>query len=150
MGTVFFDSINDYVRDLQMAYCPFPGHVHSHPSILDGTVDEIVSHARQLELKGVDGMDLLSYRFKGDPVRLLSAVVAATTVPIISAGSIVSLERIAEVRKTGTWGFTIGSAFFEKQFTPEGSFRDNVLTVIDWLDGEGSSEERATNSITRQ
>jgi hypothetical protein len=137
MGTVFFESINDYVSNLPLAYYPFPGNVHSHPSILDGTIDEIVSHARQLESMGIDGMDLLCYRFTGDAAQLLSDVVEATTVPIISAGSIDSFDRIAEVRRTGAWGFTIGTALFEKQFIPDGSLRDNLLAVVDWLDGNG-------------
>jgi len=137
MGTVFFDSINDYVRDLPLAYYPFPGNVHCHPSILDGTIDEIVSHARQLESLGVDGMDLLSYRFTGDAAKLLGDVVEATTVPIISAGSIASFDRIAEIRNTGAWGFTIGTGLFEKRFVPDGSLRDNLVAVVNWLDGEG-------------
>src|SRR5215210_6281093 len=45
MGTVFFPSIAAYLKDKPVRYYPFPGHVHSHPSILDGTIDNIVSHA---------------------------------------------------------------------------------------------------------
>ena len=43
MGTVFYDSIHDYLRDKPPKYYPFPGHVHSHPSILDGSIEEIVT-----------------------------------------------------------------------------------------------------------
>ena len=139
MGTVFFDSILDYLRDKPIKYYPFPGHVYSHPSILDGTMDEIVQHARFLEGRGVQGMDLLSYRYVGDAPALLRAVVAATKVPIVSAGSIESEKRLAEVRDAGTWGFTIGSALFDKKFAPEGSFRDNILAVCDWLEKNGES-----------
>src|SRR5262245_15944482 len=57
MGTVFFPSISEYLKDKPVRYYPFPGHVHSHPSILDGTIDEIVAHARQLETHGVHGLD---------------------------------------------------------------------------------------------
>ena len=41
-------------------------------------------------------------------------VVQATRIPIVSAGSIATFERITEVWDSGAWGFTIGSAFFEK------------------------------------
>ena len=58
MGTVYFPSISEYLRDKPVRYYPFPGHVHSHPSILDGTIDEIVAHARQLEAHGAHGLDL--------------------------------------------------------------------------------------------
>ena len=133
MGTVFFPSIAMYLKDKPIRYYPFPGHVHSHPSILDGEIEEIVAHACELESFGVQGLDLLTYRFTGDPSRLLTQVVQATHIPIVSAGSIASFERIQEVWKSGAWGFTIGSAFFEKQFMPDGSFDENVLVVYNWL-----------------
>ena len=133
MGTVFFPSITDYLKDKPVRYYPFPGHVHSHPSILDGTIDEIVAHACQLEAHGAHGLDLLTYRYTGDATRLLRAVVKAATVPIVSAGSIASYARLAEVRDAGAWGFTIGSAFFERRFAPGGSFEDNMMAVVDWL-----------------
>ena len=137
MGTVFFDSINEYLKDKPVKYYPFPGHVHSHPSILDGTVEEIVQHTRDMEAKGVDGMDLLTYRYTGDAPALLKEVVAATRLPIVSAGSIDSYDRIAEVRDTGAWGYTIGTAFFEKKFIPDGSFRDNMMAAWDWVQEHG-------------
>ncbi|NMC13071.1 MAG: hypothetical protein GYA34_09320 [Chloroflexi bacterium] len=133
MGTVFFDSIWDYLKDKPIKYYPFPGHVHSHPSILDGTIDEIVNHALFLQGKGVPGLDLLSYRYVGNAKALLREVVAATKIPIVSAGSIASFERLAEVKETGAWGFTIGSALFDKKFVPNGSFIDNINAVCDWL-----------------
>jgi len=133
MGTVYFPSIGEYLKDKTVRYYPFPGHVHSHPSILDGTIDEIVAHARELESYGAHGLDLLAYRYAGDAAHLLTQVVQATQVPIVSAGSIASFERITEVWDSGAWGFTIGSAFFEKQFVPDGSFEENVLAVCNWL-----------------
>ncbi len=140
MGTVFFDSINEYLKDKPVKYYPFPGHVHSHPSILDGTVEEIVQHTRDMVDKGVDGLDLLTYRYTGDAPALLKEVVAATQLPIVSAGSIDSYDRIAEVRDTGAWGYTIGTAFFEKKFIPDGSFRDNMMAAWDWVQEHGRPE----------
>ena len=133
MGTVFFDSILAYLNGKPVKYYPFPGHVFSHPSVLDGEIEEIVEHALDLEKKGVHGLDLLSYRYIGDGSALLRAVVEATQVPIVSAGSIDSYERITEVWSAGAWGFTIGGALFDKKFVPEGSFKDNILGVCDWL-----------------
>ena len=133
MGTVFYPSIAEYLQDKNVRYYPFPGHVYGHPSILDGTIDEIVSHACELESHGVHGLDLLTYRYNGNAPGLLSQVVQSTRVPVISAGSIASFERISEVWATGAWGFTIGSAFFEKKFVQGGSFEQNVLAVCNWL-----------------
>ena len=134
MGTVFYPSIGDYLKDQPVRYYPFPGHVHSHPSILDGEIHEIVAHARELEAFGVHGLDLLTYRYNGEASYLLKQVVEATKIPIVSAGSIASFERINEVWEAGAWGFTIGSAFFDRQFVPNGSFEENVLAVCNWLD----------------
>jgi len=134
MGTVFYPSIADYLKDKPVRYYPFPGHVHSHPSILDGEIDAIVAHARELEGYGMHGLDLLTYRYNGEASRLLKQVVEATNIPIVSAGSIATFERINEVWDSGAWGFTIGSAFFDRQFVPEGSFEENVLAVCNWLE----------------
>jgi hypothetical protein len=134
MGTVFYPSIGNYLKDQPIHYYPFPGHVHDHPSILDGAIDEIVSHACDLEASGAHGLDLLTYRYTGDAPLLLSRVVQSTRIPVVSAGSIASFERIHEVWESGAWGFTIGSAFFEKKFVPGGSFEDNVTAVCNWLE----------------
>jgi hypothetical protein len=140
MGTVFFDSILEYLKDKPIKYYPFPGHIFGHPSIMDGAIEEVVAHTRFLEVKGVPGMDLLSYRYIGDAPRLLTEVVKATNVPIVSAGSIDSYKRIAEVWQAGAWGFTIGSALFDKKFVPNGSFKENTIAVCKWLEQTSESD----------
>ena len=123
MGTVFFDSISEYVRDKGVRYLPFAGHVYGHPSILDGGIDKIVADALRLESKGVAGLDLLTYRFDGDAGQLLREVVKAVKFPVVSAGSTESRRRIAEVWDAGAWGFTMGTALFDARFVPGGTFR---------------------------
>ena len=134
MGTVFYPSIGEYLQDKPIRYYPFPGQVRDHPSILDGAILDIVSHACELETNGAHGLDLLTYRYTGDAPGLLKQVVASTRIPVVSAGSIASFDRIAEVWDSGAWGFTIGSAFFEKKFVPDGSFEENVFAVCNWLE----------------
>jgi hypothetical protein len=134
MGTVFFDSINEFARENGVRYLPFAGHVHGHPSILDGEIHDIVADARRLESEGVAGLDLLTYRHTGDAARLLREVVKGVTLPVVSAGSIESYRRIAEVWDAGAWGFTMGTALFDRAFVPHGTFGENILAVCDWLD----------------
>lgn len=134
MGTVFYPSIGEYLQDKPIHYYPFPGQVRGHPSILDGAIVDIVAHASELETNGAHGLDLLTYRYTGDAPGLLKQVVASTRIPVVSAGSIASFDRIAEVWNSGAWGFTIGSAFFEKKFVPDGSFEENVFAVCNWLE----------------
>jgi hypothetical protein len=133
MGTVYYPSIMAYLKGKPIKYYPFPGKIYGHPSILEGTSDEIVSHAKFLQQEGAQGMDLLTYRYTGDAPRLLREVVRATSVPIVSAGSIATYDRIIEVWQAGAWGFTIGSAFFESTFVENGTFADNLYVVTDWL-----------------
>jgi len=142
MGTVYFDSIHAYLKDKPVHYYPFPGNVYGHPSILGGTIEGIVAHARSLEARGVQGLDLLGYRFTGDARRLLQEVVKGITIPLVCAGSIATLERIAEVWEAGAWGFTIGSAFFDQKFLAGGGFKENIQVVTDWLGATDESPAR--------
>ncbi len=133
MGTVFFDSINEYLKNTSVKYVPFVGEVYGHPNVLNSSIEEIVDEVKMVEAKGVDGIDLLTYRYTGNPKRLLNEVVKATELRVVSAGSIDSYQRISEVSDSGAWAFTIGTAFFEKKFKPGCTFEDNVLHVWDWL-----------------
>jgi len=131
MGTVYYPSIWKII-DKRINYFPFFGKIYDRPSILDGTIEEIEEDAKRIEAEGANGFDLLAYRYI-DPARvneLVAAVKNAVKVPIVSAGSINSFERLDETIDQGVWGFTIGGAFFEKKFVPQGSYRDNVAAVL--------------------
>jgi 2,4-dienoyl-CoA reductase-like NADH-dependent reductase (Old Yellow Enzyme family) len=134
MGTVYFPSIWDII-DKKIKYFPFCGKIYDRPSVLDGTIDEIVADAKRIEKAGANGFDLLAYRYKyPDKINdLVLAVRDAVDVPIVSAGSINSFDRLQETIDQGVWGFTIGGAFFEKKFVPDGTYRDNVEAVIEKL-----------------
>jgi len=77
----------------------------------------------------------LAYRYKYPEKidTLVRKLVAEVKVPIVSAGSINSFNRLQETIDQGVWGFTIGGAFFDKKFIPGGSYRDNVAAVVDKL-----------------
>jgi hypothetical protein len=131
MGTVYYPSIWKII-DKRINYFPFCGKIYDRPSILDGTIEEIEEDAKRIEAEGANGFDLLAYRYI-DHARvneLVAAVKNAVKVPIVSAGSINSFERLDETIDQGVWGFTIGGAFFEKKFVPQGSYRDNVAAVL--------------------
>ena len=138
MGTIYFPSIWDIVgkgKDKKIKYFPFFGNIYDRPSILDGTIDELVEEAKKLEALGADGFDLLLYRYKYPEKidELISRVVKEVKVPVVSAGSINSWERLQATIDQKVWGFTVGGAFFEKKFVPSGSYRDNVKAVVDYL-----------------
>jgi hypothetical protein len=111
------DAVVPLLRGTAIRYCPFPGRVVGHPSVLEGTVDEIAASAAALTgTDGVYGVDLLAYRHAGaDIAELTKAVVAASAGPVIAAGSVTSAGQIRTLAEAGAWGFTIGSAIFDGQ-----------------------------------
>jgi hypothetical protein len=102
-------------------YCPFPGTIVGHPSVLHGEIDEIARSAAELTaLPGVHGVDLLAYRHPtADVGALTAAVVTASSGPVIAAGSVIEPAQITTLAAAGAWGFTIGGAIFEGRL-PDG------------------------------
>lgn len=112
-------------------YCPFPGRVVGHPSVLEGTIESIAASARELTRRdGVDGLDLLAYRWAGDVPALVRAVVEAAAVPVIAAGSVDSRERIDALAAAGAWGFTIGGAIFDRRLPAGPTVREQVECAL--------------------
>lgn len=130
-GTVFYPSVAEYLKDKPIRYFPFFGDVEGSPVTLRGTIAEIVADARRLAALGVHGLDLVAYRHEGgEPVALAKAVVAATPLPVIIAGSIASVERLKIVNDISPFAFTIGSALFDGRFQSDGDFRANLQRVL--------------------
>jgi hypothetical protein len=113
-------------------YCPFPGTVVGHPSVLQGEIDEIAESARRITaLDGVFGLDLLAYRHQSaDPAELTRAVVQAASGPVIAAGSVASTAQIRALDQAGAWGFTIGGAIFEGRLPGGPSIAGQVSEVL--------------------
>ncbi len=134
MGTVYYDSVHRLLRKHPLKYFPFCGHVSGSPSILEGSIKEIIQEAQELEKKGVDGFDLLGYRYTPkDPEELIIEFLKKIKIPTVLAGSIHSFERLDKVKKFNPWGFTIGGAFFDQKFVKGGSFKDQISSVLSYL-----------------
>ncbi len=119
-------------------YCPFPGTVVDHPSVLLGEVAEIAESARAITaMEGVYGLDLLAYRHPtADVAALTSAVVRASAGPVIAAGSVASVRQIATLDAAGAWGFTIGGAIFEGRLPGGPSIAGQIRQVLAAASGE--------------
>ena len=131
MGTLFFDSVNEFCKEHSIKYMPFIGEVSMRPSVLEGEIDMIIRQAKGYLEKGVYGLDLLSYRYTGDVDELNRRIFDEIDAPICIAGSINSFERLEAVKALKPWGFTIGSAFFQKKFGEE--FLDQINIVCDYI-----------------
>ena len=135
LGGTHPDEALEIIAGTPVRYCPFPGRVIGHPSQLRGTIDEIAADAAALTARpGVHGLDLLAYRYDGDVEALTAAVNERSSGPVIAAGSVDSLERIAALARIGVWGFTIGGAIFDGRFTGAPSIPVQIDTVLAALD----------------
>ena len=85
---------------------------------------------RLTALDGVSGLDLLAYRFDGDVEAAVAATVAASSGPVIAAGSVDSPERIRALASLGVWGYTIGGAIFEGRLPGAPSVPDQIREVL--------------------
>lgn len=118
------------LQDTNIKYFPYIGKVIGHPCLLRGAIEEITRDARTVEDLGVNGIDLLAYRYDGNPEHLIRSVQEAVKIPLIIAGSINSLERVRKMTELDVWAFTIGSAIFDKKFVPSGTLSDQITAVL--------------------
>ena len=92
-----------------------------------------VKRAQEATENGVDAFDILAYRYVGDPEKLPEKFIQAIDIPVIIAGSINCYERLDKINELNPWGFTMGTALFEKNFDKDGTFKENLKKVIDYL-----------------
>ena len=132
MGTMYFDSINQFCKKNNLKYMPFVGNVIGRPSILEGNIDDIIHEANELLKKGVYGFDLLGYRFTGNATELNKKFVTGVNAPVCIAGSINSYKRLDELKNANPWAFTIGGAFFENKFGND--FIEQINKVCEYIE----------------
>lgn len=131
MGTMFFDSVNEFCKKNKLKYMPFVGEIAGRPSILRGNVEEMIAEANRYLEKGVYGFDLLGYRYTGDALQLNKRFVSQVNAPVCIAGSVNSYQRLDEVKDANSWAFTIGGAFFENKFN--GTFKEQINKVCEYM-----------------
>jgi 4-hydroxythreonine-4-phosphate dehydrogenase len=110
IGGTLIEPVQEILASTQIKFWPYVGQIVGHPCLLRGSIEEIVADTERAAAAGVDGINLLAYRYDQDVEALVRAVVGATDLPVICAGSVDSVERIAALERCGAWGFTIGTA----------------------------------------
>ena len=133
MGTVYHQSVFEYLAAQDIKFLPFCGKVYGSPSVLEGSFEEIIDDAKGLLEKGVDGIDLLAFRHQ-DGAGLAEAYCKAIDKPVVIAGSINSKERLEFIHRIHPWAFTMGSALFTENFVKGGGFRKNLEEVLRLMD----------------
>lgn len=132
MGTMFFQSVNAFCKEHGLKYMPFVGKVTGRPSVLEGTVEEMIEEAQKCLTEGVFGFDLLAYRYTGDAVALYRKFISQVDAPVCLAGSVNSYKRLDEIKESDAWAFTIGSAFFDNAF--DGTFGEQIDKVCTYIE----------------
>lgn len=131
LGGTRVDDVLPIIKGTGIQYFPFPGRITGHPSVLEGTIEEIVESAKTIAGRdGVHGLDLLAYRSAESVPELMKAVCAAVSKPVYIAGSIDTRERIAVVQSAGAAGFTIGTAALDGKYPAIGNDVPSQLTAI--------------------
>ena len=131
LGGTRVDDVLPIIHGTGIQYFPFPGRITGHPSVLEGTIEEIVESAKAIAGRaGVHGLDLLAYRSAQNVPELMEAVCAAVSKPVFIAGSIATPERIAVVQCAGAAGFTIGTAALDGKYPADGNDVPSQLTAI--------------------
>ena len=111
--------MQEIIAGTGIKFFPYVGRVVGHPCLLRGSIQEVADDARRVEALGLDGVNLLAYRYDGDVGALVDAVVSNTSLPVIAAGSVDSVERIRALANHGVWAFTIGTAALDGVLLPE-------------------------------
>jgi 4-hydroxythreonine-4-phosphate dehydrogenase len=110
IGGTLIEPVQEILAGTGVRFWPYVGQIVGHPCLLRGSIDEIVADTERAAALGVDGINLLAYRYDGDVEALVRAVVGATDLPVICAGSVDSVDRIRALERCGAWAFTIGTA----------------------------------------
>ncbi|MDX6549105.1 MAG: 4-hydroxythreonine-4-phosphate dehydrogenase [Gaiellales bacterium] len=118
IGGTLIEPVQEILAGTGIRFFPYVGQIVGHPCLLRGSIAEIADDARRAEQLGVDGINLLAYRYDGDVDALVEAVVDATSLPVIAAGSVDSHDRIHALAEHGVWAFTIGTAALDGKLVP--------------------------------
>jgi hypothetical protein len=118
IGGTLIEPVLEIIAGTGIRFFPYVGQIVGHPCLLRGSIESIAEDARRAEELGVDGINLLAYRYDGDVDALVEAVVDATTLPVIAAGSVDSPARIQALAERGVWAFTIGTAALDGVLVP--------------------------------
>lgn len=134
MGTMYYPSVHKLLKENGLKYYPFCGKVWDNPTKLGHTYEDVIDSALELQRLGVEGTDILAYRFVGDAEELLRRFFQKTgNFSVVVAGSIDSHARMDFMKELNPYGITMGSALFDKKFVPDGSFADNLAHVAEYM-----------------
>ena len=130
IGGSYVEQTLKLMKGKKLGFFPYIGKIVGHPCLLRGSIEEIVADGKKKKAMGIDGINLLAYRYDGNVEELITTVQKAVKVPLIVAGSIDSFERVRRMKDLKVDGFTIGGAILDKKFVLNGSLSDQMRAVL--------------------
>jgi hypothetical protein len=131
IGGTLIEPVQEIIAGTGIRFFPYIGQIIDHPCLLRGSIEEIAQDAADAQELGVDGLNLLAYRYDGDVDALVQAVGKATSLPVIAAGSVDSAARIRALAERGVWAFTIGTAALDGALVPGAPLSDQLRFILD-------------------
>jgi hypothetical protein len=135
IGGTLIEPIQEIIAGTEIRFFPYVGEIVDHPCLLRGSIDQVAADATRAAALGVDGINLLAYRYDGDIDSLVEAVVGASPLPVIAAGSVDSAQRIRALADRGVWAFTIGTAALDGKLVPGAPLPAQLEYVLDAASG---------------
>lgn len=135
IGGTLIEPIQEIIAGTGIRFFPYVGEIVDHPCLLRGSIDRVAADATRAAALGVDGINLLAYRYDGDIDSLVEAVVGASSLPVIAAGSVDSAQRIRALADRGVWAFTIGTAALDGKLVPGAPLPAQLEYVLDAASG---------------
>jgi 4-hydroxythreonine-4-phosphate dehydrogenase len=131
IGGTLIEPVQEILAGTGMKFWPYVGRIVGHPCLLRGSIEEIVADTERAAALGVDGINLLAYRYDGDVEALVKAVTGATDLPVICAGSVDSADRIRTLDRCGAWAFTIGTAALDGELVEGAPLRGQLQAALE-------------------
>jgi hypothetical protein len=131
IGGTLIEPVQKIIAGTGIRFFPYIGQIIDHPCLLRGSIAEIAQDASHAQELGVDGLNLLAYRYDGDVNQLVESVAKATSLPVIAAGSVDSAARIQALAERGVWAFTIGTAALDCALVPGAALADQLRFILD-------------------
>jgi hypothetical protein len=135
IGGTLIEPIQEIIAGTEIRFFPYVGEIVDHPCLLRGSIDQVAADTTRAAALGVDGINLLAYRYDGDIDSLVEAVVGASPLPVIAAGSVDSAQRIRALADRGVWAFTIGTAALDGKLVPGAPLPAQLEYVLDAASG---------------
>lgn len=137
IGGTLIEPVQEIIAGTGVRFFPYVGTIVDHPCLLRGSIEAIAEGAAAAERAGAEGINLLAYRYDGDVEALVDAVRAATSLPLICAGSVDSVQRIRALADRDVWAFTVGTAVLDGRFAPGAGLDAQLEAVL------GAAREQA-------